>query len=152
MDQAFFRPMLSFFVFAPFLLFHYRLVGARIGTRALIGGVFTDADLVHIGDDFKMETGAAIQSHLFEERVMKLGTTEIGNNCLLGDYSHVLFDTKMGDNVVLDSLSIQMKGESFDTDSNFVGMPAVQTKSHSISMFDNPAFDKNRCDEIVIDI
>ena len=63
----------------PYLAIFLRILGARIGRRAFIDTVdFTEFDLVSIGDDAALNDDCGPQTHLFEDRVMKLGRVEIG--------------------------------------------------------------------------
>lgn len=53
-----------------------------------------------------------LQTHLFEDRVMKMSYIDIGKECSIGGMSVILYDSKMEDGSILDNLSVLMKGET----------------------------------------
>ncbi len=64
----------------PFLPWFFRLLGAKIGRRAWMETTaLTEFDLITIGDDVALNHDATIQTHLFEDRVMKMSTIRIGD-------------------------------------------------------------------------
>ena len=55
-----------------------RLFGARIGRRTWIATTYlTEFDLVEIEDDAMVGRAVSLQTHLFEDRVMKMSTVRI---------------------------------------------------------------------------
>jgi non-ribosomal peptide synthetase-like protein len=83
----------------------------------------TEYDMVEIGDDTAMNEDCGPQTHLFEDRVMKVGKIKIGSRCSIGARSIVLYDSEMGNDVNLEPLSLVMKGENLQSDSQWVGSP-----------------------------
>lgn len=109
----------------PFIAWPLRLLGMKIGRRCYIDSTwFTEMDLIKIGDDTALNEDANIQTHLFEDRVMKEGTITIGSRCSIGSKAFVLYDTEIGDDVTLEDLSIVMKGESLPGNSRWEGIPS----------------------------
>ena len=53
----------------------------------------------------------SLQTHLFEDRVMKMSTVRVGDGATVGARSIVLYDAGVGRDVDLDGLSLLMKGE-----------------------------------------
>ncbi len=53
----------------------------------------------------------ALQTHLYEDRVMKIGRIEIGGGVTVGAGSTVLYDTHFGEFARLGPLTVVMKGE-----------------------------------------
>jgi non-ribosomal peptide synthetase-like protein len=102
-----------------------RLFGARIGRRTFMETTYlTEFDLVHVGDDAAVGGQASLQTHLFEDRVMKMSTVTVGASCTVGSRAVVLYDTELGQGAELDSLSLVMKGESLPAGSRWRGIPA----------------------------
>ena len=96
----------------PFVCWYFRLLGARIGARVYLETTdLTEFDLVKIGDETILNADCTVQTHLFEDRVMKMSTIEIGPRCTVGSGSLVLYDTKMEEGASLGDLSLLMKGE-----------------------------------------
>ena len=55
---------------------------------------------------------SALQTHLYEDRVMKVGRVTLGRGVTVGANATVLYDTHVGDFARLRPLTIVMKGES----------------------------------------
>jgi non-ribosomal peptide synthetase-like protein len=109
----------------PYLAIFLRLLGAKIGRRTFIDTVdFTEFDLVSIGDDAALNHNCGPQTHLFEDRVMKLGRVEIGARSTIGSGSIVLYDTSVGAEAMVGDLSIVMKGEVVPPGTSWEGSPA----------------------------
>ena len=109
--------------FAPVL----RLFGARIGRRCCIETTFvTEFDLVEVGDDCCISQACSLQTHLFEDRVMKMSRLRIGNRCSIGPRAVVLYDAVLEDGVRLDGLSLVMKGETLARNTRWQGSPAAK--------------------------
>ena len=109
----------------PFAAWFFRLLGCRIGKRVFLDTTnLTEFDLISIKDDACINRDCTLQTHLFEDRVMKMSHISIGKGCVVGTDAVVLYDTCMEDHSRLDSLSLLMKGESLPADSAWVGSPA----------------------------
>jgi non-ribosomal peptide synthetase-like protein len=109
----------------PYLPMAMRLFGVKIGN-----GVFMDAtditefDCVTIGDHAAINAGACLQTHLYEDRLMKVGRIWVGQDVTVGAGSTVLYDTHLGDGAMIGPLTLVMKGEELPSDSAWVGSPA----------------------------
>ena len=102
-----------------------RLFGIKIGKRVWMATTFiTEFDLVEIGDDAAIGGSTSLQTHLFEDRVMKMSTVKIGAGASIGSRSVVLYDAEVGAEASLDALSLVMKGESLPAGSQWSGVPA----------------------------
>lgn len=109
----------------PLISFMLRLLGMNVGRRCYIDSTwFTEMDLISIGDETALNEDANLQTHLFEDRIMKEGTITIGPRCSIGTKSFVLYDTRLGDEVNLDDYSLIMKGETMPPRSSWHGIPA----------------------------
>ena len=63
----------------PFVSYWFRLLGATVGSRVWMDTTaITEPDLVHIGDDSAIHNDAQLQTHLFEDRIMKLSVSAKG--------------------------------------------------------------------------
>jgi non-ribosomal peptide synthetase-like protein len=121
--------LLSFLTGTPWIAPFLRLLGARIGQRVWLDTTFlTEFDLVTIGDDASVGETTSLQTHLFEDRVMKMSTVKIGARCSIGSHSVVLYDAEIGAGTSLDSLSLVMKGEKLPEESYWRGIPARKSK------------------------
>jgi non-ribosomal peptide synthetase-like protein len=84
----------------------------------------TEFDLVQIADDAALNGDCTVQTHLFEDRIMKTSHVDIGPRCTVGAMSLVLYDTRMQEGSLLDDLSLLMKGETLPAWTRWQGIPA----------------------------
>jgi non-ribosomal peptide synthetase-like protein len=113
----------------PFLPPLLRLFGARIGRHAWIATTYlTEFDLVEIGDDTAIGTGVSLQTHLFEDRIMKMSKVTVQTGASIGPRAIVLYDSVVGEGVRLGSLSLLMKGEHLTPATSWRGIPAEATQ------------------------
>jgi len=113
-------PLLGTPFFAPFL----RAMGCRIGKNTFIDTtLFSEFDLVQIGDYAALNKGAVIQNHLFEDRIMKSDYLKIGDRCSVGNMAVVLYSSVMGEGSSIGPLSLLMKGETLPGMSRWHGIP-----------------------------
>jgi len=112
---------------SPFVAPILRLFGARVGKCCFIETTFlTEFDLVEIGDDCSIGLASSLQTHLFEDRVMKMSRLRIGKRCGIGPRSVILYDAILEDDVELDALSLVMKGETLRRGTCWHGSPSQQ--------------------------
>jgi non-ribosomal peptide synthetase-like protein len=105
-----------------------RLFGAQIGKRTYITTTYlTEFDLVHIDDDACVGGMVSLQTHLFEDRVMKMSHVRIGKGASVGTRAVVLYDTSVGESSTVDALSLVMKGEHLPPETNWRGIPVRST-------------------------
>ena len=115
---------LGFLRGTPWLPLMLRLLGVKTGKRVWMNTTdITEYDMVHIGDDVALNDDCGPQTHLFEDRVMKIGPIEIGNRCTIGARTIILYDSVLGDDVHVEPLSLVMKGESLHPHTQWVGSP-----------------------------
>ena len=108
----------------PWLPILLRLMGVKIGKRVWMNTTdITEFDMVSIGDDTAMNEDCGPQTHLFEDRVMKVGPIKIGKRCNIGARTIILYDSEVGNDVGLDPLSLVMKGENLQPSTNWGGSP-----------------------------
>ncbi len=110
----------------PLLPWYFRLLGARIGRRVYVQTIgLLEFDLVQVGDRVALNDDCILQTHLFEDRVMKASGLRIGDGCGLGACSVVLYESKMENGSRLDALSLLMKGETLPAGTAWAGAPAA---------------------------
>jgi non-ribosomal peptide synthetase-like protein len=116
--------LLDYMKGTPWLPILVRLFGVKTGKRVYMNTTdITEHDMVEIGDDTALNEDCGPQTHLFEDRVMKVGKVVIGKRCSIGARSIILYDSEMGNDVHIDALSLVMKGENLQSDSNWLGSP-----------------------------
>jgi non-ribosomal peptide synthetase-like protein len=121
----------------PFIAWFFRLLGAKIGSRPFIDTTcFTEYDLVHIGDDVALNVEATVQTHLFEDRVMKMSEIHIEDRASVGALSLVLYDTTMQAGASLGDLSLLMKNELLPSGTAWEGIPARPVDAEPVDVVD----------------
>jgi non-ribosomal peptide synthetase-like protein len=117
--SLFFGPLLSG---TPWLPVYYRAMGARIGKQVCMHrSILIEADLVTLGDHVVLE--GFPQTHLFEDRVMKLGTIHIEEGVSVGSGATVLYDTRIGTWASIGDASLVMKHETLQPGRRYRGLP-----------------------------
>jgi non-ribosomal peptide synthetase-like protein len=109
----------------PLLKYPLRLLGCEIGKKVcLYTTQITEFDLVKIAANSALNDNCTLQTHLFEDRVMKMSWVDIGKGSSVGGMAVVLYDSKMEEYSVLQPLSVLMKSETLPSHKSFTGVPA----------------------------
>jgi non-ribosomal peptide synthetase-like protein len=121
-------PMLG----TPFAAPCLRMMGCKVGRWVYLHTtLFSEFDLVKIGDNAALNLGSTIQTHLFENRMMKADSLEIGESCSIGNMSVVLYGAKMLHGSSLGPMSLLMKGETLAPSTRWHGIPTELVRSAS---------------------
>jgi non-ribosomal peptide synthetase-like protein len=114
----------SMLIGTPFASWFFRLMGCKIGKKVYLETTeITEFDLVTIGDNACINYSGTIQTHLFEDRVMKMSNLDIQQNCTLGAMSVILYDATLKEGSSVDPLSLIMKGETIPSGTHWAGSP-----------------------------
>jgi len=114
----------------PWLPVAFRLLGCRIGKGVYMDTTdITEFDCVHIGDHSELNALSCPQTHLFEDRVMKIDRVDIGSKVYVGPRGTVLYSAKVGDNARLGPLTLVMKGEHIPAATSWSGLPAAPLRA-----------------------
>jgi non-ribosomal peptide synthetase-like protein len=117
--------LLTFLTGTPVLGPALRLFGTRVGRRTLVDTTYlTEFDLVTIGDDVSVGANASLQTHLFEDRVMKMDRITLRPRASIGDKAVVLYGSVVEEDATLAALSLVMKGEMLPKETTWCGIPA----------------------------
>ncbi|MGH6850639.1 MAG: Pls/PosA family non-ribosomal peptide synthetase [Methylocella sp.] len=109
----------------PFLPWLLRLFGSKFGRGVYMDMIdITEFDCVSVGDYAALNALCALQTHLYEDRVMKVGRVFVGNGVTVGAGSTVLYDTHVFDYARLGPLTLVMKGEQIPAHTEWEGAPA----------------------------
>lgn len=124
------EPLLaSLLVGTPYLAWCFRLMGASVGSRVtLLSSDITEYDCVTIGDEAVVNQMCGAQTHLFEDRVMKVGRVSLGRRACAKPYSILLPGSSLEDEAQLGCLSLLMKGENLPERTAWEGAPVVPRK------------------------
>jgi non-ribosomal peptide synthetase-like protein len=123
-----------------------RMLGVRVGRRLFDDGAqIAEKNLVTLGDDVALNTGAWVQCHSQEDYAFKSDAITIGSGCSVGVSAMILYSARMGDGASLAPDSFLMKGEEIPagerwggnpaealTDANFAGQPRVLAAANAV--------------------
>jgi len=79
--------------------------------------------MLTIGDDAALNDECGPQTHLFEDRIMKIDPVNFGARSSVGARSIILYDSIIGDDVQISALSLVMKGENLLSNTQWTGSP-----------------------------
>ncbi|WP_317204053.1 Pls/PosA family non-ribosomal peptide synthetase [Janthinobacterium sp.] len=114
----------------PWLPLAFNLLGCKMGRGVYLDTTdITEFDCVSIGEYSELNALACPQTHLFEDRVMKIDHVEIGKRVYMGPRSSVLYSARVGDNARLGPLTLVMKGEHIPAASSWAGCPAAPARA-----------------------
>ena len=115
---------------SPWLPVAFNLLGCHIGRGVYLDTTdLTEFDCVTIGEYSELNALVCPQTHLFEDRIMKIDHVNIGKRVSIGARSTVLYSAHVADNVKLGPLTLVMKGESIPANSRWWGCPAIPDRS-----------------------
>jgi len=110
----------------PMLPWALALLGAHCGKQVWLNTTdLTEFDCVTLGDGAELNAWSGPQTHLFEDRVMKIGRVVIGARVTVGTRSTILYDTHVGDDARLGPLTLVAKGERLPPATAWTGSPAA---------------------------
>jgi len=118
-------PLLDHLAGTPLLPWVMRMYGVSIGKGVFMNATdITEFDCVTIGDHAVINSTALLQTHLYEDRMMKVGRIDVESGASIGNGAFVLYDTGIGANARLAGLTVVMKGECLPANTNWSGSPA----------------------------
>jgi non-ribosomal peptide synthetase-like protein len=118
------RPVVESLDGTPLVSGWLRLMGARIGRRVVLGTSFAqlvDPDMLEIGDDATVS--CHLQLHSFEDRVLKLAPSRIGEGATVASGALVLYGAHIGAGVHVAEQSVVMKREHLTSGLEYEGAP-----------------------------
>ncbi|MEU9043008.1 MULTISPECIES: Pls/PosA family non-ribosomal peptide synthetase [unclassified Kitasatospora] len=110
----------------PYLNVWLRSLGARIGR-----GVWCEthwlpeSDLVTVDAGASVNRGTVLQTHLFHDRVMRLGPVHLGAGSTTGPHTIVLLNSSLGANTTVGPASLVMRGENVPGATRWLGNPVA---------------------------
>jgi non-ribosomal peptide synthetase-like protein len=118
--------LLGFLCGTPLLPWAMKLFGVHLGKGVYLDSTdMTEFDCAHIGDEAELNAMSGPQTHLFEDRVMKIGTVNIGARVTIGACSTILYGAQVDDDVWLGPLTLVAKGERLPANTCWEGSPAA---------------------------
>jgi len=94
------------------------ILGIVIGVSAVI-------TMVTLGDGAVVNRRACVETHLFHDRLMRIGTATIGPGASLGPSSAILPDAAIGAGSNVGGRSVVLRGEELPAGTRWHGAPVV---------------------------
>jgi non-ribosomal peptide synthetase-like protein len=103
-----------------------RAHGAKIGRGVIVETKWLpEPDLVSAGDGVVVNRGCVVQTHLFQDRILRLGPVRLDAGATLGPHTVALFDTHLGRDCSIGANSLVMRGETVPAQRRFEGNPVA---------------------------
>ncbi|MCW3049767.1 MAG: Amino acid adenylation protein, partial [Solirubrobacterales bacterium] len=110
----------------PIVSTYLRAMGARVGRDVWCDTLaVTEFDMVTLGDGCAVNRGACLETHLFHDRLLRIGPTEMGAGSTLGPVSAILPESKLGAACVVGGRSVVLRGEELPAGTRWHGAPVV---------------------------
>ncbi|MEY9863174.1 non-ribosomal peptide synthetase-like protein [Catenulispora sp. GAS73] len=114
----------------PFMNMWMRSLGARIGRGVWCESHWLpETDLVTLGDGATVNRGVVLQTHLFQDRLMRMDTVTLGRGATLGPHAIALPGTQLDDAAVAGPYSLVMRGDRLRAGTRWHGNPVAHWDS-----------------------
>jgi non-ribosomal peptide synthetase-like protein len=110
----------------PIMSGYLRLMGTTVGRDIWCDTLtITEFDMVTIGDGCAINRRACIETHLFHDRLMRIGPIRLGAGSSVGPSTAVLPDTVLGEGCCIGGRSVVLRGEEFSAGTRWHGAPVT---------------------------
>ncbi len=110
----------------PVMSWYLRLMGAKVGRDVWCETMtITEFELASVGDGCAINRHAVVETHLFHDRLMRIGPATLGAGSTLGPSSAMLPETTLGASCAVGGRSIVMRGEELPARTRWQGAPVV---------------------------
>jgi|HubBroStandDraft_6_1064221.scaffolds.fasta_scaffold01083_7 non-ribosomal peptide synthetase-like protein len=116
--------LLRFALGTPLMSLYLRAMGATVGRGVWCETTaVTEYDVLELGDSCAVNRGSCLMTHVFHDRLLRIGPTSLGAGATMGPTSAVLPDTKLGANTCIGGHSVVLRGEELPADTRWHGAP-----------------------------
>jgi non-ribosomal peptide synthetase-like protein len=118
--------LLRLAVGTPIMSIYLRAMGARIGRGVWCETTaVTEHDMINLGDGTAVNRGGCLMTHLFHDRLLRIGPTRLDPGATLGPTAVVLPDTRLGTDTRVLGHSVVLRGEELPAGTRWHGTPVV---------------------------
>ncbi len=115
-------------VATPLLSLYLRMMGASVGRDVWCETLnLTEFDIATLGDGCTVNRHAVVETHLFHDRLMRIGPATLGAGATLGPATAMLPDTIIGSDCRVGGRSVVMRGERLPANTCWHGAPVLAT-------------------------
>jgi acetyltransferase-like isoleucine patch superfamily enzyme len=125
------RKILEIFPLGAIKNTYYRLLGMKIGTNTLVGGVIKDPCVTEFGNNTTMGEYAIIYGHIhnMENHTIEINKVTIGNNCIIGAGAIIMPGVTIEDHTVIAAGALVPKNQHLKRETIYGGVPAKEISS-----------------------
>ena len=110
----------------PLMSAYLRLMGTKAGRDVWCDTLtITEFDMVTLGDGSAVNRRACVETHLFQDRLMRIGPIRVGVGACVGPSTAVLPDTVLGDGCCIGGRSVVLRGEELPPGTRWHGAPII---------------------------
>lgn len=125
-EQLAHEHLLRFAIGTPLMSLYLRAMGARIGRGVWCEtGAVTEFDVVTLGDGTAVNRGGCVMTHLFHDRLLRIGPTRLEAGATMGPTAAVLPDAHLGAGTRVFGRSVVLRGEELPDGTRWHGTPLV---------------------------
>jgi non-ribosomal peptide synthetase-like protein len=101
-------------------------MGAKVGRDVWCEPMtFTEFDMVTLEPGAVVNRHAVVETHLFHDRLLRIGPASMGAGATLGPVSAMLPESSIGSRTSVGARSVVMRGEHLPARSRWHGAPVV---------------------------
>jgi non-ribosomal peptide synthetase-like protein len=114
----------------PLMSLYLRAMGSKVGRGVWCETTaITEFDLVTLKDDCAINRGSCLMTHVFHDRLLRIGPALIGTGATMGPTSAVLPDTTLGAGTWIGGHSVVLRGEALPAGTRWQGAPVVPSSA-----------------------
>jgi non-ribosomal peptide synthetase-like protein len=111
---------------SPLMSLYLRAMGAKVGRDVWCETTaVTEYDVIDLADHVAVNRGACLMTHVFHDRMLRIGPTTLGEGATLGPHSAILPDTTLGPWSSMHGLSVLLRSEQLPAETRWHGAPVV---------------------------
>ena len=110
----------------PVMSMYLRAMGSKIGRGVWCETTaVTEHDMIDLADGVAVNRGGCLMTHLFHDRLLRIGPTRLDPGATLGPTAVVLPDTRVGTDTRVLGHSVVLRGEELPDGTRWHGTPVV---------------------------
>ncbi|MDA0180032.1 amino acid adenylation domain-containing protein [Solirubrobacter phytolaccae] len=120
------EKLLRLAIGTPLMSLYLRAMGAKVGRGVWCETTaVTEYDMITLDDGAAVNRGACLMTHLFHDRLLRIGPTHLEQGATLGPTAVVLPDTRVGASTTIEAHSVVLRGEELPAGTRWHGTPVT---------------------------
>jgi non-ribosomal peptide synthetase-like protein len=125
-EQLGFDGLLGYATGTPLMNLYLRAMGGRVGRGVWVDTTsITEFEMVDLGDGVAVNRHGCLMTHVFQDRLLRIGPTKLGPGATLGPKAAVLPDTMVGAGTCLLGHAVLLRGEELPGGTRWHGAPVT---------------------------